>query len=70
MSDGQIDKAAMRRRKIEAYLETHPYIMNANVREILNVSAATANRVLASLVEEGEIVKCRIEGHWGYRKPD
>lgn len=69
MSDGQIDKAAMRRRKIEAYLETHPYIMNANVREILNVSAATANRVLASLVEEGEIVKCRIEGHWGYRKP-
>lgn len=70
MSDGHIDKAAMRRRKIEAYLETHPYIMNANVREILNVSAATANRVLASLVEEGEIVKCRIEGHWGYRKPD
>lgn len=70
MSDGHIDKAAMRRRKIETYLETHPYIMNANVREILNVSAATANRVLASLVEEGEIVKCRIEGHWGYRKPD
>jgi len=70
MSDGQIDKAAMRRRKIEAYLETHPYIMNANVREILNVSAATANRVLASLVGEGEIVKCRIEGHWGYRKKD
>ncbi len=47
MSDGKMDKATLRWKKIEEYLKTHDYIMNADVRELCGVSAATANRILA-----------------------
>ena len=50
MSDGKVDKAALRWNKIQEYLKTHDYIMNADVRELCGVSAATANRILAGLV--------------------
>lgn len=55
MSDGKIDKKALRWQKIEQFLQTHEYIMNADVRELCGVSAATANRILAELVEEGKL---------------
>ena len=67
MSDGQMDKAAMRWRQIEKFLETHPYIMNADVRALFNVSAATANRILATLTTGGKLVKYREGGHWAYK---
>ena len=67
MSDAAVDKASFRWSKIESYLKTHPYIMNANVRELCSVSAATANRILSGLAEEGKLVKCREGGHWVYR---
>lgn len=67
MSDGLMDKAAMRWRQIEKFLETHPYIMNADVRALCNVSAATANRILASLASERKLVKYHGGGHWAYR---
>lgn len=66
MSDGKTDKATTRWQKIEHFLQTHDYIMNADVRALCGVSAATANRILVGLVEEGTLVKCRIGGHWGY----
>ena len=46
MSDRKIDKDALRWNKIQEYLKTHDYIMNADVRELCEVSAATANRIL------------------------
>ena len=67
MSDGAMDKAAIRWSKIEGYLKTHPFIMNADVRDLCGVSAATANRILAGLVEEGKLLKCREGGHWAYK---
>lgn len=67
MSDGQMDKATMRWKQIEKFFETHSFIMNADVRALCNVSAATANRILAQLVKDKQIVKCRINGHWAYR---
>ncbi|MGM9614146.1 MAG: Fic family protein [Oscillospiraceae bacterium] len=67
MSDEPMDKAAMRWKQIEKFLKTHPYIMNADVRALCGVSAATANRILAGLVTEGSIVKYRQNGHWAYR---
>lgn len=67
MSDGKMDKAAQRWKKIEAYLKTHDYIMNADVRELCGVSSATANRILARLVADGLLEKCRNEGYWKYR---
>ena len=66
MSDGKMDRATLRWKKIDEYLETHDYIMNADVRELCGVSAATANRILAKLVAEDKLQKCRIGGQWAY----
>ena len=67
MSDGKLDKATLRWNKIQEYLQTHDYIMNADVRELCGVSAATANRILARLVEEGKLSMYRQNQHWAYR---
>ena len=67
MSDGAMDKATMRWKQIEKFLETHPYIMNADVRALCGVSAATANRILAGLVTEGKLMKYREGGYWAYK---
>ena len=67
MSDGKMDKSTLRWRKIEEFLKTHDYIMNADVRELCGVSAATANRILATFTAEGKIVKYFNNGHWVYR---
>ena len=66
MSDGKMDKATIRWKQIEKFLETHPYIMNADVRILCDVSAATANRILGGLVTEGKLAKYRESGHWAY----
>ena len=68
MSDGKMDKETLRWKKIEEYLKTHDYIMNADVRELCGVSAATANRILSSFVEKGKLSKNRKGGHWAYKK--
>ena len=67
MSDGKIDKAILRWNKIQEYLKTHDYIMNADVRELCGVSAATANRIFANLVIKNKITKYHENGHWIYR---
>ena len=67
MSDGTMDKDTLRRMQIKKYLESHEFIMNADVRMICDVSAATANRILASLAEEGKLTKIRANGHWAYK---
>lgn len=67
MSDGPMDKAAMRWTQIEKFLETHEFIMNADVRELCDVSAATANRILANLAAGGKLIKFRGGGHWAYK---
>ena len=64
MENKPTDKASIRLSKIESYLKNHNYIMNANVRVLCNVSAATANRILGRLVQEGTLIKCRVNGHW------
>lgn len=68
MSDEKTDKAALRWSRIETYLKTHDFIMNADVRTLCNVSAATANRILSGTVGEGKLVKCRVGGHWAYKR--
>ena len=67
MSDGKIDKTTLRWRRIGEFLKNHDYIMNADVRELCGVSAATANRILSGLVTDGKLVKYREHGHWVYR---
>lgn len=68
MSDGAMDKATLRWLQIEKFLENHEYIMNADIRTLCDVSAATANRILAGLVTEGKLVKYREGGHWAYKR--
>ena len=67
MSDRKIDKDDLRWNKIQEYLKTHDYIMNADVRKLCEVSAATANRILASLVEGDKLIRYREGGHWAYQ---
>ncbi len=66
MSDAKIDKTAIRWKQIEKFLETHAFIMNADVRTLCGVSAATANRILAGLTMNGKLIKHRKGGHWAY----
>ena len=67
MSDGKLDKATLRWNKIQEYLQTHDYIMNADVRKLCGVSAATANRILVNFACKGKLIKYHEVGHWVYR---
>ena len=64
--NGPMNKDVFRWTQIENFLKTHPVIMNADVRNLLHVSSSTANRILAQLVTEGKLVKCRQGAHWAY----
>ena len=59
---------AERRARIERFLQANPVIYNADVRALLSVSSATANRILAGLCADGKLEKLRIGKSWGYRK--
>lgn len=63
MSDGTMDKTSMRWQQIEKFLETHPYIMNADVLELYAVSPATANRILAGFAADGKLIESHEKGH-------
>ena len=64
------DKEANRWNLIKAYLNDHPFIMNADVRALCDVSAATANRILAGFVRDGKLEKCRENSWWVYKLKD
>ena len=66
MSAGKTDKKTLRWQKIEQFLQTHEYIMNADVRELCGVSAATANRILVGLVEDQKLARCHVDRYWRY----
>ena len=55
--------------KIERFLKKNDVITNADVRQLLQISAATANRILAKLTDDGKLQKIRIGRSWGYILP-
>ena len=61
-----VPKADLRWEAIRTFLQDHPVIMNADVRAILNVSSATANRILSGFVSGGKLQKVRVGSYWGY----
>lgn len=67
---GETDKDALRWKDIKEYLKTHDYIMNADVRELLGVSSATANRILSKLVDQGKLQRYRDKPYWAYKLVD
>ena len=52
--------------KVERFLKKNDTITNADVRQMFQVSSATANRILSKFTEEGKIQKIRIGRSWGY----
>lgn len=70
LSDTQIksDKAAAREGILMEYLNENSEITNRDVRNLLNVSVATANRILNHMVDKGMIIRFRSGRSWAYRK--
>lgn len=62
----KMSDAELRWYKIEHFLQKNEYITNSDVRQMFQVSSATANRILAKLTDEGVIQKVRIGKSWGY----
>ena len=58
--------AELRWHKIERFLQENEVLTNANVRQLFAVSAATANRILARLTDEGKLKRIRLGKLWAY----
>ena len=52
--------------KIERFLKNNGIITNADVRQLFQVSSATANRIFAKLTDEKKLQKIRAGKSWGY----
>ena len=63
-------KEETRWRKIESFLQKKPQIQNADVQKLLDVSPATASRLLVALTKEGKLVQIRNGRYWAYKLPD
>lgn len=61
-------KTESREQTVLDYLSAHGEIANSDVRNLLSVSAATANRVLNEMVNKGLIFRFRNGKSWAYRK--
>ncbi len=62
------DKNDYRWNIISDFLNDNDFIMNADVRDLLNVSSATANRILSGYVNDGKLIKIRKGKTWAYSK--
>jgi Fic family protein len=65
-SSQSLGKNQGRRDAITSFLRSHPFIRNADVRDLCGVSSATANRILAGLVQDGLLRKIRSGRYWVY----
>lgn len=61
-----IDKNDYRWNIISDFLNDNDYIMNADLRNLLSVSSATANRILAGFVDDNKLIKIRQGKTWAY----
>jgi Fic family protein len=52
--------------KIQQFLKKNRTITNSDVRQMFQVSSATANRILSKFTDEGKLEKIRIGKSWGY----
>lgn len=53
---------------VSDFLDNNEYIMNADLRDLLGVSSATANRILSGFVNDGKLIKIRAGKTWAYSK--
>lgn len=60
-------KEELRWAKIAGFLHTNSLIQNSDVQNLLDVSSATASRILNALTKEGKLVKVRSGRYWAYK---
>ena len=60
-------KEKLRWEKIADFLRTNSTIQNSDVQSLLDVSPATANRILNVLTKEGKLIKVRNGRYWAYK---
>ena len=60
-------KEELRWEKIANFLCTNSLIQNSDVQNLLDVSPATASRILNALTKEGKLVKVRNGRYWAYK---
>ena len=60
-------KEELRWEKIADFLSTNGTIQNSDVQNLLDVSSATASRILNTLTKEGKLVKVRSGRYWAYK---
>lgn len=60
-------KEEMRWEKIADFLRTNSTIQNSDVQNFLDVSSATASRILNALTKEGKLIKVRNGRYWAYK---
>lgn len=70
LSDERISKAEQRWIVVKNYLKQHDSIQNADICRLLDVSPATANRLLRAWTEENKLERYRNGKTWTYRIPD
>lgn len=64
--ENKTDKNDYRWSIIVNFLDKNEYIMNADLRELLGISSATANRILSGFVNDGKLIKIRVGKTWAY----
>lgn len=62
------DKNDYRWSIISAFFDSNEHIMNSDLRDLLGVSSATANRILSGFVNDGKLLKIRVGKTWAYLK--
>lgn len=60
-------KEELRWEKIADFLRTNSTIQNSDVQSFLDVSSATASRILNALTKEGKLIKVRNGRYWAYK---
>ena len=68
VSFSKAEKASGRENAVMDWLKGNGEITNGDVRSLLNVSVATANRILNSMVDKGILIRIRNGRTWAYRK--
>ena len=60
-------KEELRWEKIADFLRSNSTIQNSDVQNFLDVSSATASRILNALTKEGKLIKVRNGRYWAYK---
>jgi len=70
LSDERISKTERRWKAVQNYLQQHDSVQNADICRLLDISPATANRLLRVWTEENKLERYRSGKTLMYRTPN